>query len=425
MIEYIPHTFELLTVALILTSGIVCTVKYKFLQFHLFRNLKMAFGCGKGSLPALATSLGGTVGAGNIVGVAGAVASGGEGAVVWLIIGAFFGMILKFHEVTVYLRRRKKLPDGSFRAGAMYCTKHRILGVLFCAFCIICSLIMGNLTQSIAIYEAVFPNGDSLARHALSALLFVILLVTLSGGFEAISRISSALVPIMGVLYIGTALLVIIIHREAIIPVTKRIIAGAFSRGGLRSMLPAAYGISRGLLSNEGGLGSSSTAIASTKCADESTPYLGIAEVFLSTVTVGLVTAYSLLCSGISLDISHAYLVKNAFSSSVGGFGEFVVRISTVLFAYTSFSGWYYYGMCSAEYLNPKSVYIYRLCFCAAVFGGLFIPIELAVDLSAVAAFLMCGANIAILAPSMLEKDAQGGNHVVGSVFGGNKCQPL
>lgn len=415
MLEYIPHTFELLTVALILTSGIVCTVKYNFMQLHIFRNLKRAFGCGRGSLPALATSLGGTVGAGNIVGVAGAVACGGEGAVVWLIIGAFFGMILKFHEVTVYLRRRKKLPDGSFRAGAMYCTKHRTLGVLFCIFCIASSLLMGNLTQSAAIYEAVFPKGGTLARCVLSVLIFAILLVMLSGGLEAISRISSALVPIMGVLYIGTAMLVIILRREAIIPVTKRIIEGAFSKGGVRSMLPAAYGISRGLLSNEGGLGSSSTAIASTKCVSENTPYLGIAEVFLSTVTVGLATAYSLLCSGVSLDISHAYLVKNAFSSTVGGFGEWVVRISTVLFAYTSFSGWYYYGMCSAEYLNPKSVSIYRLCFCTAVFGGLIVPIELAVDLSAVAAFLMCGANIAILAPSMLGKDKGDGSHAVGS----------
>lgn len=158
---------------------------------------------------------------------------------------------------------------------------------------------MGNLTQSTAIYEAVFPHGGAIEKAALSAVLFAVLLITLSGGFESISKISSALVPLMGVLYLGTALYVIFICRSEIIPVTVRIFEGAFTRCGVRSLLPAAYGMSRGLLSNEGGLGSSSTALASTPDADENTPYLGIAEVFLSTVVVGLVTAYSLLCSGV------------------------------------------------------------------------------------------------------------------------------
>ncbi len=393
-----PRICEILTVALILITGTVCTVNYRFLQLHVFRNLRRAFGCGKGSFPALATSLGGTIGAGNIIGVAGAVALGGEGAVVWLTIGAFFGMILKYHEVKVYLRHRKTGTDGELRAGAVYCTKGRGLGVLFAVFCVGCAFLMGNLTQSTAIYEAVFPHGGAIEKAALSAVLFAVLLITLSGGFGTISKISSALVPLMGVLYLGTALYVIFICRSEIIPVTLRIFGGAFTKGGVRSLLPAAYGISRGLLSNEGGLGSSSTALASTPDADENTPYLGIAEVFFSTVVVGLMTAYSLLCSGVPLDCPHGELVKNAFGSVTGGFGECVVRISTVLFAYTSFSGWYFYGMRCAEYLNPRCVTLYRFIFCAFAFGGLFVPIELAMELSAVSAFFMCAANIIILA---------------------------
>lgn len=392
-----PRICEILTVALILISGTVCTVRYRFLQFHAFRNLHRAFGCGKGSFPALATSLGGTIGAGNIIGVAGAVALGGEGAVIWLVIGAFFGMILKYHEVRVYLNHRKRSTDGDFRAGAVYCTDNRRLGVFFGVFCIASAFLMGNLTQSTAIYEAVFPHGGAIEKAALSAVLFAVLLITLSGGFESISKISSALVPLMGVLYLGTALYVIFICRSEIIPVTVRIFGGAFTKCGVRSLLPAAYGMSRGLLSNEGGLGSSSTALASTPDADENTPYLGIAEVFLSTVVVGLVTAYSLLCSGVTLDCPHGELVKNAFGSVTGGFGECVVRISTVLFAYTSFSGWYFYGMRCAEYLNPRCVTLYRFVFCAFAFGGLFVPIELAMELSAVSAFFMCAANILIL----------------------------
>ncbi len=403
-------------VVIIVVSGVFLWLKLRKTPHGIFTSFS-AFGRmgkdGIGTLCALAVSLGGTIGAGNIIGVSGAVLLGGRGAVLWLVVGAFLGMTLKFAEVSLAMKHRKRLDDGSFRGGAMYvCSqedgaKGTLRGKLFCIFCILCAFVMGNVTQSCAIFDAAGVDGKGVGGLICAFALCALIAASLLGKAEAVFSFSSVLVPLMGILYIGSAAVVVLANCDRISGVIVDVLKGAFvpSDGDFKSLfVPMAYGFSRGLLSNEAGLGSSPIAHASADGAGNDSAHMGVVEVFFSTVVVGILTSFALMCTDV--DKTSGMYAENlagmAFSEVLGGFGGLVVRLSTVLFAFTSIATWFFYSSVSAEFLwgeNSRITKVVNALFCVAPLVGLVLTVETATTLSDIACFLMCAANLSIVVP--------------------------
>ena len=327
---------------------------------------------------ATSTALAGTLGTGNIVGIATALTAGGPGAVFWMWVSAFFGMATKYAEIVLAVHFREKKQNGETVGGPMYYIEKGLgqkwLAVLFAVFCALAAFGIGNATQVNAIAQSVHSTFGvaPLITGIVAAVLagFVIL-----GGMKRISAITSALIPILAVGYIAGALLAIALHWEAVPAAFAMIFEEAFSLSsagggilGYLSMEAVRFGFSRGIFSNEAGLGSAPIAHAA---ADTDSPakqgMWGIFEVFFDTIVMCTITALVILTSGaFGSGLDGADLTASAFSQSFGGFSDFFLSVSIALFAFATLVGWFYYGEKSVEYLT-KSRNI-QLCYrCAYI----------------------------------------------------------
>lgn len=326
---------------------------------------------------AVCTALAATVGTGNIAGVAGAIAIGGPGAVFWMWVSAFLGMCTKFSEVTLAVHFREKNEKGDYVGGPMYYIKNG-LGGKFMWLAVIYSLLgiltvfgTGNATQvntiTAAVDSALLNYGviDEGMKGAVNVgigiLITAVVLLVLVGGVRRIGMVTERLVPFMAVLYVVLGLGVMVLNAGRVPGVFAVIVQSAFSpaafTGGVVGSLFASMkkGVSRGIFSNEAGLGTGSIAhaTADTKEAVQQ-GYWGIFEVFADTIVICTLTAMVILCSGV--DISYgaaagAELTISGFTSVYGNWISIFTAVAMCCFAFSTIIGWGFYGTRCSEFV--------------------------------------------------------------------------
>ena len=435
---------------LLLGTGILLSVRAGLPQFRRFGEmLRAAFGsafAGKETkrgavspFQAVSTALAGTVGTGNIAGVAGAVALGGPGAVFWMWVSALCGMGTKYAEVLLAVRFRERGADGCWRGGPMYTIRNGLppafqpLAAAFSLFGMLAAFGIGNLTQVNTIAGAAVSVSETLApgilpelsvRLAAGILTAAAAGLALLGGAERIGTVAERLVPAMSLLYVTGALAVILTHAGALPGVLRAIAVGAFTPGavlggaagiGLRQTLR--LGVARGVFSNEAGLGSAPIAHAGTSETDPARQGLfGIFEVFADTLVICTLTALAILTSGTAVIWGHGAGAELAIAAFSGTFGErtagVLIAVCLVFFAFSSVLSWSLYGCRCAEYLfGARAGGVYRLLFSAAAVLGAVSELSLVWNVSEALNGLMAIPNlVSLLALSgVVARESAGG----------------
>ena len=331
---------------------------------------------------AVCTALAGTVGTGNIAGVAGAIAIGGPGAVFWMWVSALLGMCTKFTEVTLAVHFRERNRHGDYVGGPMYYIKNglgknwKFLAVLYSAFGVLTVFGTGNATQVNTITTAIDTvlinfnviSESSTGRLNLILGIVITLLVgmVLLGGIKRIGSVSEKLVPFMALFYIALALGVVILNIGRVPAVFHDIVYGAFNPSAVTGGVIGSFflsmkkGVSRGIFSNEAGLGTGSIAHA---CADTKEPVkqglLGIFEVFTDTILICTLTALVILCSGIPIGFgadAGAELTISGFTATYGNWISIFTAVALCCFAFSTIIGWGLYGARCIEFLFSSKV---------------------------------------------------------------------
>ena len=346
--------------ALFCVGGYFCVRLHLFWVIHPRRSLAAMRGTRspREVFRAVCLALGGTMGVGNIAGVALALLTGGAGAVFWMLLAAFFSMAVKYAEVVLAMDTRVETPDGSFRGGAPYYMKRPggrpgFLSVLFSLLCVVCAVFQGSLLQGNAVGES-FSVSYGVPPGVTGAALSIVALLILLFAASWIPRLTSVLIPISTVLYLTLTLSVLFLHRGALGEAWLRIFREAFSAragvGGILGFLfsdAARIGCARGLLSNEAGCGTAPLAhITSHGTTPAGQGLFGIFEVFLDTVVVCTLTALACLTSGVegSPDAPLAY-VTDAFSTLFGDAAAALTAPAVFGFAFATTLSWAFYGL--------------------------------------------------------------------------------
>ena len=375
----------------IIGVGILLTVRTRCIQVRKF-GVAMKNTIGKifdktqardGSMSpfqAVCTALAGTVGTGNIAGVAGAIALGGPGAIFWMWCSAFLGMCTKFSEVTLAIHFREKNKNGEYVGGPMYYIKNGLskkwhfLAVFYAVFGVLTVFGTGNATQVNTIVSSVntalinfnILKGEPNSNVNLIFGIFIAALVAmvLLGGIKRIGQVSEKLVPFMAVLYVILALGVIILNIQRVPGVFAQIVSGAFTpraaTGGIigSMFLSMKKGVSRGIFSNEAGLGTGSIAHA---CADTDNAVhqgmFGIFEVFMDTIVICTLTGLVILLAAPNISYglaAGAELTISGFTATYGGWVSILTAIAMCCFAFSTIIGWGLYGSRCIEFLGGE-----------------------------------------------------------------------
>ena len=331
---------------------------------------------------AVCTALAATVGTGNIAGVAGAIAIGGPGAIFWMWVSALFGMCTKYAEVTLAVHYREINANGELVGGPMYYIKNGLskkwhwLAYLFAAFGVLTVFGTGNATQVNTIttainsallnYNVISESAVSTSNLIIGIIIAILIAMILLGGIKRIGHVTEKLVPFMALLYILLGLGVILLNIQNVPAVFASIFRGAFQpravTGGivLSMFTSLKKGVSRGIFSNEAGLGTGSIAHA---CADTKKPVkqgmFGIFEVFKDTIVICTLTALGILCSGVAVDYGKAAgaeLTILGFTSTYGSWVSIFTAIAMCCFAFSTAVGWGLYGARCIEFLFSEKV---------------------------------------------------------------------
>jgi AGCS family alanine or glycine:cation symporter len=415
----------------LLFAATLFTFYFKFINFRAFRH---AFQLVRGDysdpvaagevthFQALSTALSGTVGLGNIAGVAVAVSLGGPGATFWMILAGLLGMSSKFVECTLGVKYRNEYTDGTVSGGPMYYlskglaerseklrTLGRVLAVMFAVFCIGGSFGGGNMFQANQSFKQVVAvtGGDAswLADKGWLYGLAIAILVGLViiGGIRGIARVTSKLVPFMAVLYVGAGLTIIGIHLPDIPSAFGAILAGAFTGEGIAGGTVGVLiqGFKRAAFSNEAGIGSAAIAHSAVRTNRPVTEGLvSLYEPFVDTVVICTVTALVIVVTGTwdpSVDPSQGVaLTSSAFESTISWF-PWVLTLAVVLFAFSTMISWSYYGLKAWTYLFGESVItdsVYKLLFLFFVVAGSSMQLGSVIDFSDAMIFAMAFPNV-------------------------------
>lgn len=432
---------------LLVGTGILTTCLTKFFQVSHFthwwkltvggifkRNSGAKNNTDKSSISqfqALCTALAATVGTGNIAGVATAIATGGPGAVFWMWVAAFFGMMTNYSENVLGIFYRRKNSSNEWCGGAMYYLRDglgskkgcrhigAVLAVLFSVFAVLASFGIGNLAQANTISTNIAETIASVMRGinpnftvptvtfnglelngfmlAVGIILVIIAALVIVGGLKRIASVTEKLVPFMVILYIAGTLIILIANITKIGEVFSAIFQFAF---GIKAVAGAAVGTAvkqavtmgfkRGVFSNEAGLGSSVMVHSASNVKEPVVQGMwGIFEVFADTIVVCTLTAFAILSSGL-IDLSTGEmltdalttaLVTQAFSTVFGHAGSIFVALAILLFAFSTILGWSYYGTKAWEYLfGTKSTMIYKVVFVLVIVISAALP-EAYIDL--------------------------------------------
>ena len=380
-------------IVVLMGTGIFLTIRLRFVQFRGFwEGIRVA--TGKYNDPnhpgdvtyfkALCGACSATVGVGNIAGVAAAIAIGGPGAVFWMWITALLGMATKFVECTLAQHFRILHEDGTVSGGPMYYIerglghKFKPLAVIFAFFAAFASFGIGNMVQAnqmaqvLKVTFGVPPVASGLVLAIMTALVIV-------GGMRRIGQVAGILVPFMSILYVGGALVILALNAGHIIPGLALIIKGAFTPTaaaggfvGAAVVMALRMGVSRGLFSNEAGLGSAPIIYATAKTTmPVRAGLVALMEPFMDTIVICTMTALVIITTGAwTTGLRDAPLTSAAFEMGFAG-GRYIVTFAIVLFAFSTAMSWSYYGDRAAEYLLGERVVMpFRVIFCAVLFVG-------------------------------------------------------
>jgi len=424
---YIPGTPVRWIVLWLVIAAFVTTYYFRFVQFRQF-GLALQIVRGRYSQPhhagevthfqALSTAVSGTVGLGNIAGVAVAITIGGAGATIWMILLGFLSMATKFAECTLGVKYRTVHADGSVSGGPMYYLSKglaerglaqlgKVLAVVIAFFVILGAFGAGNLfqaNQATAQIVSYFNWADASLLGASAAfwlgLLFAaIVAVVIIGGIKSIAAVTSRLVPFMAILYVLAALVVLAVNAGQIPAALVTIVQSAFSlEAGLGGLVGAMMaGFQRAAFSNEAGFGSAPIAHAAVKTDEPTTEGLvALLEPFIDTVIICTMTALVIVVTGAHLlpDLNGIEITSAAFATVSSGFTVFLT-IAVVLFAFSTMLSWSYYGLKGWTYLfGQRSAVIFKLLFCSMCVVGAVSNLTAILTLSDAAVFLMALVNI-------------------------------
>lgn len=374
------------------------------------------------SLASLTTELATTLGIGNIVGVATAMVLGGPGALFWMVATSIIGMATKLVESMLAVKYRGTNDRGETAGGPMYTclrgfpnkTAGRVLGFLFALFAVTASFGMGNMTQSNSIADAVWVSFG-VPKENTGLLLTIVTILVVLGGIGVIGKVTQVLVPFMGVFYLVGAMAVIVTHWKNLPGAIAGILTAAFypeavSGGIFGSITVTAFqslrwGVSRGIFSNEAGLGASGITTAAADTEDYVRQgYISMTGVFLDTVVVCTITGLAFAASGVlgSTDadgnpLTGTALTLAAFRTTLGDWGGSFVSICIVLFAFATIIGWAYQGERAFEFLlGGRSRYNlwYRFAYGLTAFLGCISSLETVWNFSDICNALMAVPNL-------------------------------
>ncbi|CUH43322.1 alanine/glycine:cation symporter family protein [Ruegeria atlantica] len=379
---------------------------------------------------ALATALSGTVGLGNIAGVAVAVGIGGPGATFWMIVAGLLGMASKFTECTLGVKYRNEYEDGTVSGGPMYYMSKgfdelglpggKILAVLFSIFCILGALGGGNMFQANQAHQQIAGITGDYPGWITGVVFAIIVFLVIVGGLKSIARVTEKVVPFMGILYVAAALVIIIMNADQIGWAFGQIFAGAFTGLGVAGGMVGALiqGFRRAAFSNEAGVGSAAIAHSAVRTKEPITEgFVSLLEPFIDTVVICTMTAlviiitqqlivdpetgnYMLNEAGNAIATvdgnSGVSLTSAAFGSAFSWF-PYVLAIAVVLFAFSTMISWSYYGLKAWTYLfgegHAKEL-VFKVIFCIFVVIGAAANLGPVIDFSDAAIFAMAVVNV-------------------------------
>jgi AGCS family alanine or glycine:cation symporter len=377
---------------LLLGLHIFLTFRLRFIQRYIWKAIKLSFSKSDDSLGdishfgALSTALAATIGTGNIIGVATAVAHGGPGAIFWLWLTGVFGIATKYSEALLAIKYRQKTSDGTFLGGPMIVLekglRQKWLGVCFALFTCLAAFGIGNMVQANSISN-MMKDTFNVSPFICGVILSLLTAMVILGGIKSIAKFCIAFVPFMSIFYIISCIVIISLNYEYIIPAIILIIKSAFtvkaaSFGFVAStMISAArYGISRGLFSNEAGLGSAPIVAAAAKTKNPvSQALVSSTGTFWDTVIICALTGLTIVTSGIKepnmIKGLSGPFISNAIFSQISFVGQFLLSISLFTFVFSTIIGWSYYGERALEYLvGKKAIMPYRVLWVFAILFG-------------------------------------------------------
>ncbi|MFK7942963.1 MAG: alanine/glycine:cation symporter family protein [Paracoccaceae bacterium] len=423
----------------LVVAATVFTIYFGFIQFRAFPH-SIALVRGDYSDPndagevshfqALATALSGTVGLGNIAGVAVAVGIGGPGATFWMILAGLMGMASKFTECTLGVKYRNEYPDGTVSGGPMYyLTKGfeergvpagKILAVLFSIFCILGALGGGNMFQANQAHAQISNVVGDYPGWITGVIFAAIVFAVIVGGLKSIAKVTEKVVPIMGVLYVLTAVVILLLNIDKIGWAFGQIFEGAFTGLGVAGGMVGALiqGFKRAAFSNEAGVGSAAIAHSAVRTKEPITEgFVSLLEPFIDTVVICTMTALVIIITGqlISDPDTGLYVLNEAgtaiatvdgnsgvaltsaaFSQSFGWF-QYILAIAVILFAFSTMISWSYYGLKAWTFLfgeGKVKELIFKIIFCIFVVIGAAASLGPVIDFSDAAIFAMAVVNI-------------------------------
>lgn len=376
---------------LLLGTHIFMTIRLRCPQRKLFTAIRLSIKRDKDAsgdvsqFGALATALAATIGTGNIIGVATAIALGGPGAVFWCWITGVFGIATKYAEGLLAIKYRVQTPTGKMLGGPMYALEKglgwKTMAILFAIFTMIASFGIGNTVQANAI-ATIANNTYGISPWIMGAVVCGLTAAVIIGGVKSIAKVCGMLVPFMALFYILGCVYILFVNHNYVWPAISLILKCAFSPeaagggfAGSSIMMVARYGLARGLFSNESGLGSAPIVAAAAQTRNPVRQALvSSTGTFWDTVIICALTGIVIVSSIIAYpDISYhdgAALTKMAFGK-IPYVGEPLLSVGLLTFAFSTILGWSYYGERAVEYLKGKKwSYVYRLLYIVAVYVG-------------------------------------------------------
>ena len=402
-------------IALLLGTHVFLTIRLRFPQLKILKAIKLSVKRDKDAsgdvsqFGALATALAATIGTGNIVGVATAISLGGPGAVFWCWLTGVFGIATKYGEGLLAIKYRETTADGRMLGGPMYALEKGLgwkwMAVLFAIFTACASFGIGSTVQANAIAtitHETYGVSTTIVGIAVSLLIAAVVL----GGVKSIAKVCGFLVPFMALFYVMGCIYILSVNGSYVWPAIKLIVESAFSPqaasggfAGTSVMLAARYGISRGLFSNESGMGSAPIVAAAARTRNPVRQALvSSTGTFWDTVVICAITGVVIVSSILAYpDISYtdgATLTKLAFDK-IPYVGKPLLSFGLLTFAFSTILGWSYYGERAVEYLKGKSwMLVYRVLFIISIFAGSVANLNVVWNLSDCTNALMAIPNL-------------------------------
>lgn len=404
-------------IVILFGTHLFLTFRLKFIQRYVFKAIKLSvtkdkYGHREGDVSqfsALTTGLAATIGTGNIVGVATAIGIGGPGAVLWVWLAGLFGIATKYSEALLSVKYRVKTKDGTMAGGPMYVLEHGLKskwgGVVFALFTSIAAFGIGCMVQANAVSTMVFETFK-VPTWITGIIIAVLVAIVILGGIKKIAKVSEILVPFMAISYvIGLIILLVLGYKtvgSTIALIFKDAFTGQAATGGFAGagvMMAMRFGISRGLFSNEAGLGSAPIVAAAAQTRNPvKQALISSTGTFWDTVVVAALTGIVIVNSGFwQKGLEGAALTKAAFSA-IPVVGPIMLTVGLITFVFSTILGWSYYGEKAIEYLfGKKAIVPYRIFWILFVFVGSVFSISLVWGLADIFNALMAIPNLVAL----------------------------